>query len=129
MGYPVIGRIDEAALHSPDLTIGGMDMVTGPHLCLTQRNNVLNDHPPVYRRGPGIDKLARADDYVCLAAAVIYLAARGEFQTFHQVAFLSVLKLVEVRARTAQPDFADRSLDQVKGNKPPGLPPVPRLDD
>jgi hypothetical protein len=49
MGHAVIAQIDEEAHHPPDLTIDGVDTATGPHLNLTLRNDVLDDHPPVYR--------------------------------------------------------------------------------
>ena len=131
MGHPVIAGIGEEALHPPDLTIDGMDTVTGPHLYLTLRNNVLGDHSPVYRLAADVDELPRADGCVCLATAVYQCVAEeaAAVGAFHHVAFLGAVKLVELRARTAQRDFAGRSLDQVYGNKPPGLPPVPRLDD
>ena len=41
VGHPVVVRIDPAAMHSPDLTVEGMDRLTAVDICLTQRNNVL----------------------------------------------------------------------------------------
>src|SRR5580700_6940530 len=44
MGHPPIPRADVEALHPADLTVDGMDRVPGPHLYLTQRDDVLEDH-------------------------------------------------------------------------------------
>src|SRR6516165_5959035 len=113
VGHPVIARVDEEALHPPDLTIEGIDPVPGPHLLLTHRNNVFEDRRLPQRSGGRLP----APDYL-----------RG-FRPRDQVAFRGVVELVELRARAAQPDFPVRGLDQVHGDKPPGLLPVPRLDD
>ena len=45
------------------------------------------------------------------------------------LALLRVVKLVELRERAAQPDLAVRRLGQVGGHEPPGLRPVPVLDN
>ena len=109
MAHPVIARVDEEALHPPDLPIDGMDTVTGAELYLAPRDNVLNDRSPVYRLGAyaGAEEIARA-------GWCVFLNAGGA----HKVPFLSAIELVELRARTAQPDFPGRSLDQVDRNKP-----------
>ena len=131
MGHPVIAGVGEEAPHPPDLTIDGMDTVTGPHLYLTVRDNVLDDHSPVHRLGADVDEVARAGGCVCLAIGVNQGVAEEAtaIGAFDHVVFLGAVKPVELRAGTAQPDFADRILDQVQGNKPRGLPLVPWLDD
>src|SRR5690348_10790070 len=43
VGHPVVARIDLAAVHSPDLTVEGVDGLTALDVCLTQRNNVLGN--------------------------------------------------------------------------------------
>ena len=108
-----VTRVDEEALHLPDLTIDGVDPGPRPHLLLTDRNNVLEDRGLPQR----CSGHALAPDYL------------GGFCTRDQVAFRGVVELVELRARAAQPDFPVRGLDQGHGDKPPGLLPVPRLDD
>ena len=131
VGYPVIAGIGEETPHPPDFTVDGVDTITGPDLYLALRNNVSDDHSPVYRLGADVDEIARAGGCVCRATFVYQGVAQEATAvgTFDHVAFLGAVKPVEFRARTAQPDFATRGLDQVYGNKPPGLPPVPRLDD
>jgi len=88
-------------------------------------------------RGHGADvhELA-ADGGQCVAAAAVY-QARAEVAEVADVligcvgdlALLRVVKLVELRERAAQPDLAVRRLGQVGGDEPPGLRPVPVLDD
>jgi len=41
VGHPVVVRVDQEALDPPDLTVEGMDGITAVHVCLTQRDNVL----------------------------------------------------------------------------------------
>jgi hypothetical protein len=133
MGHLVSVWISEEALDPPDLAIDGMDTVTVPQLNLTFRNNVLGDHTPAYRLGTDVDEFAGA--HGCIALVTLVYQGVAEEATaaaagaFHHVAFLGGVKLVELRARAAQPDFAGRSVDQVYRNKPPGVLPVPRLDD
>ena len=119
VAHPVIARVDEEALHPPDVPIDGMDTVTGAELYLAARDNVLNDRPPVYWLGAyaGAEEIARA-------GWCVFLNAGGA----HKVPFLSGIELVELRPRTAQPDLLGRSLDQVNRNKPGGLLPVAGLD-
>ena len=114
VGYPVIAGIGEETLHPPDLTVDGVDTITRPHLYLTLRNNVSDDHPPVYRLGADVDEIARAGRCVCLATFVYQGVAQEATAvgTFDHVAFLGAVQLVEFRARTAQPDFATRSVEQ-----------------
>jgi hypothetical protein len=45
VGNPVVLRIDEQALHQADLTIEGMDVLTGTHLYFTRRDNLLDNEP------------------------------------------------------------------------------------
>jgi len=115
MGYAVIAGIGEEAPHPPDLTVDGMDTITGPHLYLTLRNNVSDDHSPVYRLGADVDEIARAGGCVCLATFVYQGVAQEATAVgaFDHVAFLGAVQLVEFRARAAQPDFATRRVDQV----------------
>ncbi|HXN63379.1 MAG TPA: hypothetical protein VN886_23245 [Acidimicrobiales bacterium] len=115
MGYPVIAGIGKEAPHPPDFTVDGVDTITGPHLYLTLRNNVSDDHSPVYRLGADVDEIARAGGCVCLATFVYQGVAQEATAvgTFDHVAFLGAVKPVEFRTRTAQPDFANRSVDQV----------------
>src|SRR5215831_6542758 len=49
VGHPVIARVDEEALHPPDLTIDGVDLLPGPHLLPTHRDNVFEDRRPPQR--------------------------------------------------------------------------------
>ncbi len=140
VGHPVVTRIDEEALHPPDLAVDGVDRVTGPHLVLTQRNNVFDHRPAVSWRGhgAGVDELSRAADAgECLATDAV-CQARAEDATdvadaligcVQDLALLRMVKLVELRERAAQPDLAVRRLGQVGGDEPPGLRPVPVLDD
>src|SRR6185312_4363562 len=113
VGHPVIARVDEEALHLPDLTIDGVDLVPGPHLLLTHRNNVFEDRLLPQLCGGH----APAPDHP------------GGIWPRDQVAFRGMVELAELRARAAQPDFPVRGLDQVHGDKPTGLLPVPWLDD
>jgi len=121
VAHPVIARVDEEALHPPDVPIDGMDTVTGAELYLAPRDNVLNDRSPVYRLGAyaGAEEIARVGWRVCLTATA---------DAPHKVPFLSAIELVELCPRTAQPDFPGCSLDQVDGDKPGVLPPVAGLD-
>jgi hypothetical protein len=48
MGHLVIGWTGEEASHLPDLTMNGVD-ASRPHLCLAERNDVLDDRPVVDR--------------------------------------------------------------------------------
>ena len=138
VGHPIVARVDEEALHPPDLTIDGVDRVTGPHLVLTQRNNVFDHRPAVSWRGHGADvhELA-ADGGQCVTTDAV-CQTRAEDATdvadvligcVGDLALLRVVKLVELRERAAQPDLAVRRLGQVGGDEPPGLRPVPVLDD
>ena len=131
MGYLVIAGVGEETPHPPDLTVDGMDTITWAHLYLTLRNDVSDDHSPVYRLGADVDEITRAGRCVCRAAFVYQGVAQEATAVgaFDHVAFLGAVQLAEFRARAAQPEFATRSVDQVQGNEPPGLPPVPRLDD
>jgi hypothetical protein len=72
VGYPVIARVDEEALHSADLAIDGMDLVPRPYLVVTKRNNVLDHSPRVFWHWhvADVDKPARAHGFVCFAAAL-----------------------------------------------------------
>jgi hypothetical protein len=138
VGHPVVVRVDEEALHLPDLTVDGVDRVTGPHLVLTQRNNVFDHRPAVSWRGRRAEveePAADGDDFVA-AAAVYHARAEGGTDVAEVLngcvgdfALLRVVKLVELRERAAQPDLAVRRLGQVGGDEPPGLRPVPVLDD
>ena len=72
MGHLVIAWISEEAPHPPDLTIDGMDPVPRPHLCLAQRNHVLDDRSMVSRRAAEVDEPASATGgSVCFAADVV----------------------------------------------------------
>jgi hypothetical protein len=51
VGHPVVVRIDEQALHPPDLTVESMDVLTGTHLCFTRRDNLLDNEPGRPRQG------------------------------------------------------------------------------
>src|SRR6201989_3181735 len=113
MGHPVVARVDEEALYLPDFTIDGVDLGPRPHLLLTHRNYVFEDRGLPQR----CSGHALAPDYL------------GGFCTRDQVAFHGMVELAELRARAAQPDFPVRGLDQVHGDKPTGLLPVPRLDN
>jgi hypothetical protein len=121
VAHLVIARVDEEALHPPDVPIDGMDTVTGAELYLALRDNVLNDRLGLYRLGAhaGAEEIDRAGWRVCPTAAV---------HASHKVPFLGAIELVELCARTAQPDFPGRSLDQVDRNKPGGLLLVAGLD-
>jgi hypothetical protein len=48
---------------------------------------------------------------------------------FYALFVLSVVKLAELGQGATQPDSAGRGVDQVQGDKPTGMPPVPGLDD
>src|SRR6266702_7781375 len=48
VGHPVVVRVDQEALDPPDLTVEGMDGITAVHVCLTQRDNILENG--LYRR-------------------------------------------------------------------------------
>ena len=140
VGHPVVARVDEEALYPPDLAVDGVDRVTGPHLVLTQRNNVFDHRPEVsWRYGADVHELA-ADGGQCVTAGAAVCQARV-FQArtddasdvlngcVGDLALLRVVKLVELRERAAQPDLAVRRLGQAGGDEPPGLRPVPVLDD
>ena len=43
MGYLVIARIDREPPHLSDGAVEGMDMLAATQLCLTQRNDVVDD--------------------------------------------------------------------------------------
>ena len=42
VGQPVVARIDQEALHLPDLTVEGMDVLTMADFCFAQRNYVFD---------------------------------------------------------------------------------------
>jgi hypothetical protein len=138
VGHPVIARVYEKAPHPPDLTIDGMDTVPGPYLVFTQQNNVFDDcAPPVFWQGAEVDEFAAkgADGRVCLAGDSVgqvvadQAATANESRVFGQLTLLRGVECVELGARAAQRDSPDGSLHKVNGDKPPGIPPVPRLDD
>ena len=116
----IVARIDEEALYLPDITIGGMDVITTMHVCFPVGDNVLfHDRRMCPRPMPipmpettaaahttvGLDRLSLA-----VAALVI--------DTLRQVDLLGGIELVEIRDAAAQPDTAGRSVDQVNGDKP-----------
>ena len=94
MSHPAIARVNEKALHPPDLAIDSMDTVTGSHLSLTHRDDVFDHRLRVFRCGAGVDELAAANE----------VTATGH-RTLDQVELLGVVELVELRECTAQPDF------------------------
>src|SRR5262245_1158003 len=51
MGGPAVARIDHETLYPPDLTIDGMDRLTGTHVRLPHRHDVLDDHSWLSRTG------------------------------------------------------------------------------
>lgn len=73
MGHLVFAWIGEETPYPSDLTVDGMDPVPGPHLCLAQRNNVLDDRPVACRRAAEVDEAASASaGCERLAADVVY---------------------------------------------------------
>ena len=45
VGHAVVARIHQEALHLPDLTIQGMDVLAAANFCFTQRNHILDIGP------------------------------------------------------------------------------------
>ena len=45
VGHVTAARIDQETPHLPDLTIEGIDVITGTHLCLTDRDDLVDDDP------------------------------------------------------------------------------------
>src|SRR5215469_2951294 len=135
MSHPAIARVDKEALHPADVAIDCKNTVTGSHLCLTHGDNVFADRPLVFRHGPNADELGgAADGGVCGVAGAVFHAVADEIivtghRTLDQVELLGVVELVELRECTAQPDFTGCGVYQANRDKPPGLPPVSRLDD
>ena len=135
MGHPVIVRIDQEAPHPPDLTVDGMDLVPGPYLVLTHRNNVFDERPPAFRNVPEILE-PTANGRQCVTADVIDKAAAQDANVAYafvgfvaELALFSGVELVELREGAVQPDLAVRGLGQATRNKPRGLLRVPPLDD
>lgn len=126
VGNPVVVRIDEQALHPPDLTIEGMDVLTGTYLCFTRRDNLLDNEPGRPRHGGTAGGLHAEGPNGSWSH---HGHGRPRVAAFYSLFVLGVAELAELGEGATQPDFAGRGVDQVQGDKPAGMPPVPGLDD
>ena len=110
----MVARIDEETLHLPDLTIQGMNVVTGLQLYLTHRDDLLDDGP----LGPRYPRVNRAGRRGCLHVC-----------PFPHFSVLGGIEIAELGDGTAQPDLAVRGVDKVHRDQPTELLPVLGPDD
>ena len=108
VGNPVGLRIDEQALHQADLTIEGMDVLTGTHLCFTRRDNLL-DNEPGWPRHRGTARGLHAEDPNGSWSYHGY--RRPRVVAFYALFVLSVVDLAELGQGATQPDSAGRGVD------------------
>src|SRR5262245_17776341 len=99
VGHSVITRVDEEPLHSPDLTIGGVDVLPGTHVCLAHRNDVLDDHS----RMSGLSAIFHAGEPTADA-----------FHAGHQLTLRSVVEPIELCESAAHADRSEEHTSELQ---------------
>ena len=125
MRHVMIMRIDDQALYTPDVAIGGLHLLTPAHFHLADGNSVEQDR--VNRVAPDsretIEAVVGPEQHLLQSAP--HLAARSG----QELRFLRVLEVLELGARATQRHLRVRGFDHVHWDEPPESPALRGFDD